>query len=64
MIALFILVANQVAIQCLGTDCQHVDYFLASQLIKAGTLELIFEVVGFIRIYVRRDKNNKKGKDK
>ena len=59
MIALFILVAHQVAVQCLGIVCEQVSYPLIKNLIEVGTLELIFEVYGFVEIYVRRDKNKK-----
>lgn len=59
LIALFLVVAQQIAIQCIGVDCQQMSYPVVKQLIEVGTLELIFEVYGFIKIYVRRDKNRK-----
>lgn len=56
MIVLFILVANAVAIQCIGIEyagvsCKAFSYPFAMDLVKFGILELFFELRGFIKIY-------------
>lgn len=60
MVALFILVANAVAVQCLGINCEQFDYKVALHLIEVGTLEIIFEIRGFVKIYVKNNKNKRK----
>jgi hypothetical protein len=51
MIVLFIVVANAVAVQCIGYDC--LIFNKAALLLLP--LELIFEVRGFIKIYKRKE---------
>ncbi len=60
MIALIILVANQIAIQCLGTECSELSYPIVQGLIAAGTIELIYEIRGFIKVYAKKNKIDKK----
>ena len=55
VVTLILLIANAVAVQCIGYDCMRIDYFQAVQLAKVGSLELIFEIMGFIRIYRKKE---------
>jgi hypothetical protein len=57
---LILIVAQAVAIQCVGYDCIKINYFTAMEVIKLGGLEMIFEVYGFIRIYKKKDKEEDK----
>ena len=56
IISIYILVANAVAVHCLGYHCMRVNYFDIMNLVKAGAFELIFEVTGFVRIYAHRNR--------
>lgn len=52
MIVLFIIVANAVAVQCIGYDC----FLFRKEALLLIPLELVFEFRGFIKIYKRKDK--------
>lgn len=51
MIVFFLLVANQVAIQCIGYDC----FTFPREALLLIPLELVFEVRGFVKIFKRKD---------
>lgn len=53
--AIFIVIGKYV-IQCIGQSCQEIGYIPTEMMIAAGTLELIFEILGVAKIYrnVRR----------
>jgi hypothetical protein len=55
MATLILIVAQAVAIQCIGYECSRIEYFPTMELIRAGVLELVFEVYGFIKIYRKKE---------
>lgn len=56
MIILFIFIANAIAVQCIGYECFQIPYHSMDLFITAGTLELLLEIRGFIKIYRRKGK--------
>ncbi len=52
---LFLMIANAVAIQCIGTNCFPIPYKAMEVLVASGSLELILEIRGFIKIFKRKD---------
>lgn len=53
---LVMIVANAIAIQCIGYDCFQFPLAATKIMFLGGAFELIFEVRGFIKIYKRKDK--------
>jgi hypothetical protein len=49
------VIANAVAVQCIGYDCFKFDIFAIALM----PLELIFEIRGFIKIYKRKEKKRR-----
>lgn len=52
---LFMVIANAISVQCIGTNCFQIPNSMMTDLGIAGAIELILEIRGFIRIYKRKD---------
>lgn len=51
MVTLIILVANAIAVKCIGGNCFQIDYQSALEFIAIAGFELALEIRGFIKIF-------------